>query len=254
MISEKKWNPEIYDQTLHFVSRYGKELIRLLEPKQSEKILDIGCGTGDLAFEIAGYGADVTGIDTSSTMLDAARKKYPQLHFKTGDAEHIGETALYDKVFSNAAIHWLKNIDQMMSSVYESLVPGGIFVCELGADGNMQRITSAYETILASYNIQAKDRNPWTFLPIEDYLEKLKKQGFQIETADCFERLTPLEGGDDGLRLWLHSFYPIFMYDRNEEEREEIYRQIMHRTRNDLFTNGTWHVDYKRIRVKAKRP
>ncbi len=44
-----KWNSNLYDQKHDFVSKYGEEVIQLLAPKVGEDILDVGCGTGDLA-------------------------------------------------------------------------------------------------------------------------------------------------------------------------------------------------------------
>jgi ubiquinone/menaquinone biosynthesis C-methylase UbiE len=63
------------------VSELGKSLVEMLGPKQGEKILDLGCGTGDLANEIAKMGAKVVGMDVSPDMIEKARKKYPHLFF-----------------------------------------------------------------------------------------------------------------------------------------------------------------------------
>ena len=58
---EVNWNASLYDDKYGFVSKYGEDLIGLLAPQKGERILDLGCGTGQLASEIAGYGAKVTG-------------------------------------------------------------------------------------------------------------------------------------------------------------------------------------------------
>ena len=41
------WNVQLYDSKLRFVSEFGKDVVALLHPKAGEKILDLGCGTGD---------------------------------------------------------------------------------------------------------------------------------------------------------------------------------------------------------------
>ena len=59
------WNPILYDQKHAFVSNYGRDLIELLDPKPKEKILDLGCGTGDLANTLFKRKSDVVGVDQS---------------------------------------------------------------------------------------------------------------------------------------------------------------------------------------------
>lgn len=70
-----KWNAALYDNKHNFVSKYGEDLVNLLDPKEGEKILDAGCGTGDLAELIRQKGALVTGIDNSVEMIETAKKK-----------------------------------------------------------------------------------------------------------------------------------------------------------------------------------
>ena len=56
------WNTNLYDQKHDFVSKYGEDVIALLNPLEGEDILDVGCGTGDLAALIAKQGATIIGI------------------------------------------------------------------------------------------------------------------------------------------------------------------------------------------------
>ncbi|WP_345790878.1 class I SAM-dependent methyltransferase [Neobacillus drentensis] len=71
------WNANLYDSKHSFVSMFGESLIELLAPRKGEKILDLGCGTGDLARKLAGFGAEITGVDKSAKMIEQARSKYP---------------------------------------------------------------------------------------------------------------------------------------------------------------------------------
>jgi len=74
-MSTNRWQSDFYDAKLDFVSQLGKGVVDLLDPKPGETVLDLGCGTGDLAHEIAGRGATVLGMDISPGMIEAARKK-----------------------------------------------------------------------------------------------------------------------------------------------------------------------------------
>lgn len=80
------WNASLYDDQIYFVSRLGRGVVDLLNPRQGEQILDLGCGTGDLSFEISQSGADVHGIDSSPAMIQKAKEKFPSLSFEVADA------------------------------------------------------------------------------------------------------------------------------------------------------------------------
>ena len=69
------WNPDLYKNNHSFVYDYGKDLLALLDPKDGEVILDLGCGTGELTYEISKKTPFVTGIDASEKMLSEAKKK-----------------------------------------------------------------------------------------------------------------------------------------------------------------------------------
>lgn len=65
MSSVNVWTADMYDDKLNFVSNFGKGIVELLHPQKRERILDLGCGTGDLSYEISKSGAMVTGMDSS---------------------------------------------------------------------------------------------------------------------------------------------------------------------------------------------
>ncbi len=90
-----RWDSGLYDHKHDFVSKYGEDLIEILNPKPGEEILDLGCGTGDLADKISGKGAHVTGIDSSKEMIDAAREKYPWINFDIQSATDFS----FNKIF-----------------------------------------------------------------------------------------------------------------------------------------------------------
>ena len=77
------WNSELYQSSHSFVWQYGRDLLVLLNAKPGERILDVGCGTGQLTAEITQFGAEVVGIDSSAEMIASARKNFPQVRLKS---------------------------------------------------------------------------------------------------------------------------------------------------------------------------
>ena len=89
MTQAAKWDAGLYDDKHSFVWKMAAGLLDLLEPKTGQLILDVGCGTGHLAAQIASTGAFVTGIDRSPQMIRQAQEKYPQIFFQVMDARQL---------------------------------------------------------------------------------------------------------------------------------------------------------------------
>ncbi|MEI3605748.1 class I SAM-dependent methyltransferase [Pseudogracilibacillus sp. SE30717A] len=247
------WNSDVYDDKLHFVSRLGKGILELLQPKEGEEILDLGCGTGDLSKEIAKTGAVVTGIDASSEMIKKARVKFSGLNFHVADAVDYRREEKFDAVFSNAALHWMKQSEKVVKTIEQVLKPNGRFVAEFGGAGNVQTIVNAIQKVLQEkYSIDSvTDRNPWYFPSIGEYSSLLEKHGFHVTYACLFDRPTTLPDGEEGLTYWLDSFADDFFPDFSPKERKQIYVEISKEIEDDLFIDGNWVADYKRLQIIA---
>ena len=110
-------------------------------PRPGEHILDIGCGDGQLTERIAANGAVVMGVDSSPEMVAATRES--GLKAIEANAEALPfKDHTFDAVFSNAALHWVRNQDAMLSEVHRVLKPGGRFVAEMGGHGNVAAFVS----------------------------------------------------------------------------------------------------------------
>ena len=251
-MSMNTWDAHLYDDKQGFVSDFGKSVVELLQPQQGERILDWGCGTGVLTNEIARSGALVEGMDASAGMIAQARSKYPAIPFYTGNGETFRAAAPYDAVFSNAALHWMKEADKVAESIAKALRPGGRFVAELGGKGNIQTlIKGIHDVLLKTCGIRAEERNPWYFPSIGEYTSLLEKNGFKVTYARHFTRPTPLEDGDRGMDDWLDSFGDDFFPEFSAAERKQLYREIKEAIRVDLFKDGIWVADYERLRLTA---
>lgn len=255
MSSIHVWQAELYDKKLDFVSEYGKGVVEVLSPKQGEHILDLGCGTGELAAQISEAGASVIGIDLSIEMIQAAQKKYSGIQFSVGDAENFKLQTQVDAVFSNAALHWMKRPERVIRCVWDALKPGGRFVAEFGGQGNVEEVVAATSVVLKrDYGIDATQLNPWYFPSIAQYTTLLEQQGFRVTYAVHFDRPTQMKDGDNGLNIWLTGMSDDFFKSFTVQQKAEVIKKIEDEAREKLFIDGNWYVDYKRLRVAAIKP
>jgi ubiquinone/menaquinone biosynthesis C-methylase UbiE len=107
--------------------------LRALIPKPSgSRFLDLGCGFGWACRWARQSGAEVVqGVDVSENMLSKAKEfpEDPAITYVKADLETIQlPPQSYDIVFSSLALHYLKNLPELIAQVYQTLKPGGTFV------------------------------------------------------------------------------------------------------------------------------
>jgi trans-aconitate methyltransferase len=247
-----KWNAELYDDKHSFVFQYGENVLELLDIKPGERILDLGCGTGYLTSQIQQHGAIVTGIDASPEMVEKAHATYPDVEFFVANGTDFHFAEKFDAVFSNATLHWIKDADACIKSVYNALKPGGRFVAEMGGKGNMDQMVAATKTVLSKYGYNNADAaNPWYFPSTAEYATKLEAQGFRVTLTAHFDRPTLLQDGRQGVAKWLKMFGPSFFAEVPADKLQQILNEITDLLEPDYNDNGQWHADYKRLRFIA---
>lgn len=146
-----KWNSELYSHKHAFVYQYGEGLVDLLNPQPGERILDLGCGSGELTQRIAERGASVIGIDASATMLETAKNQFPALELYPMDATQFEFAEPFDAIFSNAVLHWVTDYEAAVGRMAAALKPGGRLVVEFGGKGNVATIIQAVAKQLANF-------------------------------------------------------------------------------------------------------
>ena len=253
-IMASSWNAALYQSSHGFVWEYGRDLLQLLAPQAGEQILDLGCGTGQLTAEIARSGAQVTGADNSASMIGQARRNFAHLRFELADARSLPFSEEFDAVFSNAALHWVPDPDVAAAGIARALKPGGRFVAELGGKGNNAAVLEASFRALADLGVPESARQtPWYFPSIGEYTPVLERHGLEVTFAALFDRPTRLEGGAQGLADWITMFGARLTASLPRDKHPEFVRRLEQYAAPLLFRDGVWIVDYRRLRVTARR-
>jgi len=242
------WTSDTYRQNAPYVPALGAAVFDLLNPQAGERILDVGCGEGSLTERIVAAGATVVGIDASPEMAAAAKAR--GLDARVMNAEELTFAREFDAVFSNAALHWVRNHDAMLSGVHRALKPGGRFVAEFGGHGNLAAIQVAIRSVLArrgwGTNIHRYYANE------AEYAGRLAQHGFTVREIVLIPRPTPLP---TGIRGWLETFERATLDRLQPIERESLVQEVEELLRPEVCDRqGNWTAHYVRLRFAAHRP
>ncbi len=235
-----QWDAQRYQSRHSYVFRHGEALVDSLAPRAGERIIDLGCGAGQLTARIASAGAAVIGIDRSPEMIAQARANFPELDFRIGEATDFSVGEAVDAVFSNAVLHWVRDARASAECVARALRPGGRFVLEMGGRGNTQTLLDMVCEVVGPVEI------PWFFPSVGEYAAVLESVGLEVRMATLFDRPTEVEG-ENGLEDWLVMFGSSM--NLSVEQRGEIARRL----RGRMYRDGKWILDYRRLRMVAVR-
>jgi SAM-dependent methyltransferase len=245
------WDPQTYARDAAFVPELAGGVVEWLGGQPGERVLDLGCGDGQLTARLVEAGLDVRGIDASPAMVAAARAR--GLHVDQASAEELPHAdAAFDAVFSNAALHWVRGQDAMLSEVHRVLRPGGRFVAEMGGHGNVAAIRVALLAVLERHGISAREEDVNYFPTTGVYAARLERHGFQVEQIALIPRPTPL--GEGGMAGWLRTFRRGVLEKLHETQREAVVDECCALLAPALQDEqGNWVADYVRLRFIARR-
>jgi trans-aconitate methyltransferase len=246
----QSWDPEEYDREFGYVSAYGADVLGWLDLLPGERVVDLGCGTGELAAHMMARGAEVVGIDSDEAMIATARESVPGAEFLVADGHDFTVDAPVDAVFSNAALHWMTSPAEVVGCVHDALRPGGRFVAELGGHGNVATVLSATADAMVAAGLEPPEW-PWYFPTVAEYAVLLEGSGFEVTAMALVDRPTRL--GQEGLAGWLRMFAGAVLGGLPDGRREGVVADAVERARPVLYRDGVWWADYRRLRFRAVR-
>ncbi len=237
-----------YARQGRFVADLAGGVFDLLSPERGERILDLGCGDGALTAKIAASGATVVGVDSSPSMVEAA--KALGLDTRVASGAELSFEHEFDAVFSNAALHWMRNQEAVLAGVHRALKPGGRFVAEMGGFGNVAAISVALSAALRPWGLDAASLEQNYFPTPTQYAAQLKTAGFVVDEIGLIPRPTALP--ESGMRGWLETFRRGLLEQLPEKDRERAIDEAVALLEPVLRANeGGWFADYVRLRFRA---
>jgi trans-aconitate 2-methyltransferase len=179
------WDAARYHRLSEPQLAWGRTVLARLGARPGERVLDIGCGTGRLTAELSALpGILVAGLDRSAAMLaEAAAQGLPAAVFVRGDGAALPfAAASFDRVFSTATFHWIRDHDRLFAEIHQVLVPGGRLVAQCGGGPNLARLIGRAHDLMRSpayapyFGAWA---DPWLFASVDETTARLERAGFE---------------------------------------------------------------------------
>ena len=192
-----KYIAEKYSELNAFQVGLGKQLINLLGVKRGDKVLDMGCGTGEITSFIADQVSEegeVIGVDPDQERIKVATQPNRlgakrNMKFVVGDSSshfpHYNEE-YYDVYYSNFVFHWLTDQEKnvFLNTAFNCLKPGGRIVI-LSADKSPELLTKVAE-LLPDDEVE-KNRPPDHYVKKSVAESMMAKSGLAILSSEYDE-------------------------------------------------------------------
>lgn len=249
-----------YEKASSHQYEWGRKLIAGLGLKGNERVLDLGCGDGGLTAIISELlpEGDVLGIDASQGMIDAALpKSRNNLRFELQDINGIGFEDAFDVIFSNAALHWIKDHAGLLRNVRRALRPNGRVRFNFAGQGNCSAFFGVIQEAMAMERYKPYFFSfewPWYMPSVEEYTRLAVSSGLQNlkvlgENADRYfpDRETMIRWIDQP------SIVPLLPY-LPEEKRSEFRDAVVQRMIGEtLQPDGRCFETFRRINLSATK-
>jgi Trans-aconitate methyltransferase len=171
------WDPTQYERFKDERAQPFHDLVALIEKRPRMRVVDLGCGTGQLTRALHEHLAaeETIGIDSSETMLLKSQSFGSEvLHFERGAIEGFVADRPFDLVFSNAALHWIADHERLFGRLAALLAPHGQLAVQMPANHDHSSHRIAAE-LAPSFGIEPQAIN---VLPPEGYASLLHSLGF----------------------------------------------------------------------------
>lgn len=232
------------------------DLIDLIDPCPGARIVDLGCGTGEITAELHKrmQAGKTLGLDTSDAMLIKAQTFETEgLSFEKGDISGFGGE--WDVVFSNAAFQWVPDHEGLFHQLREHLASGSQLAVQMPSNFDHPSHTVAFELEQESpYREALPGPNGIGVLPVERYAEMLFRLGFKDQTVRENVYLHPMDSKESVIEWVNGTMLRHYRKHLSPELWQAFYNEYSRRLMTRLSDDRPYPYTFKRILLHASRP
>jgi len=244
----RQWDGRSYDRVSGPMEALGREVLRRMQLRGDELVLDAGCGSGRITQALVERlpRGRVLAVDASPSMVQAARERLGDAaEVRLADLLELELEEPVDAVISTATFHWIADHDHLFRRLHAALRPGGQLVAQCGGEGNIDVLRSHASSVLARDPYAQHFRGwrpPWNYAAAEQTRGRLLDAGFA--TASCW--LAPAPKRPQQAREFLATIVLGPQVQRLPEElREPFIDEVLAELGEPVV------VDYVRLNIDA---
>lgn len=252
------WDPQQYTRFRAERRQPFYDLLALVQPVPGGRVVDLGCGTGELTAELHHHtGAATTlGIDRSPAMLEAAANVHVRgLSFERADIAMFAPEGAFDVVFSNAALQWVPDHKGLFKQMSAYLVDGGQIAVQMPANHDHPSHVIADATAMEEpfRSALGGGERPWPVLPPEAYAELLDRLGLRAPLVRLQVYVHHLPSREDVVE-WVKGTYLTYYRSQLGDALYEAYlSRYRERLMKALPDDRPYVYTYKRLLLWARK-
>lgn len=260
-----QWDAADYASHSGAQQQWARELTARLALSGREDILDIGCGDGKVTAELATLVPEgsVTGVDSSRAMLDLAvatfpPDRHPNLSFQLQDARALSFHERFDRIFSNAALHWIIDHRPVVAGMFRALRSGGLAVVQMGGRGNAAGVIAVIDDLMRKARWRDYFQDfvfPYGFYGPEEYGEWLAEAGFSIRAIALIGK-DMVHEDRNAFTGWVRTTWLPYTDRVPESLREQFIEALVseYLARHPADGRGAVHTAMQRLEFVAAKP
>jgi trans-aconitate 2-methyltransferase len=261
MAGTDAWDPRQYQRFSEERRLPFFDLLAQVTPVPGGRVVDMGCGTGELTLELHRHtgAAETVGIDSSPAMLAEARGvTAPGLRFEAGDLGEFRGSGL-DVVFANASLQWVPDHQRLLARLAEALAPGGQLAFQVPANYDHPSHTLAAEIARQAPFVDALGGDPpedhtISVLAPEAYATLLDDLGFADQQVRLQVYGHHLESTDEVVEWVKGTLLTPYRKRLDNQLYQDFVEGLRARLRAEVGDRRPYFYAFKRILGWARRP
>ena len=262
------WDPELYNRFRRYRAEPVEMIFARLALGSRERIIDLGCGSGENTIDLARRAQDgrVTGIDSSQAMIDHAMKLRDALDetlkrrvdFILDDLRNLSVDRDYTVAFSNAALQWVSDHPSVFASCHRALRAGGRLAVQMpaneeeSAQATIRRMAreSPWDAVLGMVETPSRQ----TVGRPEGYRAMLAEIGFV--GVDCYYHTFhhQMRNASEVVEFCRATTLRPFMEKLPQQQHATFITELTRRLEDAYETRGPVMFNFRRMFIWARRP